>query len=80
MTDGVRTAVIVLMAITVAVLSGFGWFIARFVRRVRANEAMAERSEHQARGPKPHAASPRPFPTGPKPQDPSPEPWAARIQ
>lgn len=34
-TDGVRAAVIVLMSVTGAVLSGFALFIARFVRRTR---------------------------------------------
>jgi len=32
-TDGLRVAVLVLMGVTVAVLSGFGVFIARFVAR-----------------------------------------------
>jgi len=32
-TDGLRAAVLVLVVVTVAVLSGFGYFIARFVRR-----------------------------------------------
>jgi len=32
-TDGLRAAVIVLIAVTVVVLSGFGAFIVRFVRR-----------------------------------------------
>ena len=32
-TDGLRVAVFVLMGVTVAVLSGFGVFIARFVAR-----------------------------------------------
>jgi hypothetical protein len=60
-TDGVRTAVIVLMTITVSVLSCFGWFIAGFVRRARANEGVIGRSEHQARGLKPQAPSPQPI-------------------
>jgi hypothetical protein len=34
-TEGVRAAVLVLMGVTVAVLSGFGVFIARFVARSR---------------------------------------------
>jgi hypothetical protein len=34
-TDGIRIAVLVLMGVTVAVLSGFGVFIARFVARSR---------------------------------------------
>ncbi len=38
-TDGVRTAVIVLVAVTTGVLTGFGAFIVRFVRRARAVEA-----------------------------------------
>ena len=32
-TDGLRVAVLVLMGVTVAVLAGFGVFIARFVAR-----------------------------------------------
>lgn len=32
-TDGVRAAVLVLVGVTVAVLSGFGVFIVNFVRR-----------------------------------------------
>jgi len=35
-TDGVRTAVLVLVGVTLTVLAGFGVFIARFVRRSRA--------------------------------------------
>ncbi len=34
--DGVRAAVLVLVAVTVSVLAGFGLFIARFVRRAAA--------------------------------------------
>jgi hypothetical protein len=34
--DGVRTAVLVLVGVTFAVLAGFGVFITRFVRRSRA--------------------------------------------
>lgn len=35
-TDGVQAAVIVLVGVTIGVLSGFGLFIARFVRRSRS--------------------------------------------
>jgi uncharacterized membrane protein len=35
-TDGVRAAVLVLVGVTTVVLSGFGVFIARFVRRSRS--------------------------------------------
>ena len=31
-TDGVRAAVFVLMGVTTCVLTGFGWFIVRFIR------------------------------------------------
>jgi uncharacterized membrane protein len=34
-TDGVQSAVLVLVGVTTSVLSGFGVFIARFVRRSR---------------------------------------------
>ena len=37
-TDGLRAAVLVLVGVTVAVLSGFAVFIARFVRRARLLE------------------------------------------
>jgi hypothetical protein len=33
--DGVQAAVVVLVGVTTGVLSGFGLFIARFVRRTR---------------------------------------------
>ena len=35
-TDGVQTAVLVLMGVTTGVLAGFGVFIAGFIRRTRA--------------------------------------------
>ena len=38
-TDGVRVAVLVLMGVTTAVLTGFGVFIRGFVRRTRAVES-----------------------------------------
>lgn len=34
-TDGIRAAVVVLVGVTTGVLSGFGWFIAGFIRRSR---------------------------------------------
>ena len=37
-TDGVRLAVVVLMGVTTAVLTGFGVFIRGFIRRARAAE------------------------------------------
>jgi len=37
-TDGVRAAVIVLVGVTVGVLSGFGVFIVRFVRRAAVED------------------------------------------
>lgn len=37
-TAGVQAAVLVLMGVTTGVLSGFGMFIARFVRRSRRPE------------------------------------------
>lgn len=40
-TDGVRTAVLVLIGVTVMVLAGFGVFITRFIRRSRLEGALA---------------------------------------
>jgi hypothetical protein len=37
-TDGVRAAVLVLVGVTVGVLSGFGVFIVRFVRRAAVED------------------------------------------
>jgi heme/copper-type cytochrome/quinol oxidase subunit 2 len=37
-TDGVRAAVLVLVGVTVGVLSGFGVFIVRFVRRAAGED------------------------------------------
>lgn len=39
--SGVRAAVIVLIAVTVSVLAGFGMFIVRFVRRSAAAEGQS---------------------------------------
>jgi hypothetical protein len=36
-TDGVRAAVLVLIAVTIGVLAGFGTFIAGFIKRSRSS-------------------------------------------
>jgi hypothetical protein len=41
-TDGLQLAVLVLIGVTVGVLSGFGVFVWRFVRRARALDGGAE--------------------------------------
>lgn len=40
--DGVRAAVFVLLGVTLGVLSGFGFFISRFVRRLAHESRLAE--------------------------------------
>ncbi len=49
-TDGVRAAVVVLMAVTSTVLAGFAVFIHGFVRRLRGDAASAGQGRLRAGG------------------------------
>lgn len=55
-TEGVRTAVLVLIGVTVSVLAGFGVFITRFVRRMRV-ASVASAGAMESRRPTPGSES-----------------------